>query len=299
MSDNLLQVSYDVLVPLASRLRPSLAYAINSVLGRLGKSQKSYASYLYDRPAAPPAIQALVRSLHVTNREALSIVKRYFLLETRCEIENRWLGQRRHGYLDRIIHKESMRQLSESIHRRGPSILLSAHCTYYFMVLWALRELENKVAFMMMNPRAGGQPRTTLQKSIARSADALGNLIPVLFTDERNTVNRAVGMLKNGYSIMMLLDVPGYRERGMPIRLFDYECWIPKGCLSIHQQTKAPVVFVFPYAVSTREPYDVHFSTQPEFPEDINLQRWADELEGVVRKSPASWPGWFCLGHVL
>ena len=294
-----LYANYRVITPLISRLRPPLAYRLLNSAGGIGKPLSHHTSYLFDYPAAATGTDAIMKCMKVDRTEAEAIIRRFFLLETRLHLENLWLSGGREGYLEHIIDMEEMRRISEMIRLNGPMILLSAHTTYYFMILWALKALGQKVAFMMVNPRSAIRDNAIMQRSLILSADALSGIMPVLFTNEGGTVRKSVDLLKSGHTLLMLLDIPGYRNRGMKISLFDNEFWIPAGCLRIGEEASVPAASIFSYAERPDAPYSIYCSGVRELAEPPDLQHWANELESVIRQSPGSWFGWFILRDMI
>jgi lauroyl/myristoyl acyltransferase len=178
-------------------------------------------------------------------------------------------------------------------------ILLSGHTTYYFMILWALHLLGHKTAFMMVDPRSSVRDNAIMQDSVIRSADALSAVMPVLFTNEGGTVKKASELLKKGYSLLMLADIPGYHDRGQKVSMFQEEFWVPAGVLKIREEAAVPAAFVFSYATKIDQPYQVAVSSIIPYPEPLDLQKWAAELEATVRRSPESWFGWFILKDMI
>ncbi len=294
----LLNLNYRVITPLVSHLRPRQAYRMNKVTGGIGKPLDRHTSFVITSPAAPIGIEALVNYLGVNSSTAETIVKKIYLLETRCEIEHTWLAKQKLDFLPQIIDMDSVRTIAAAINKKGPMLLLSAHTLYYVMILWALRAMDSNVAFMMVNPRVTPRSYGVLHESLIRSVDSLSRFMPVLFTNEGNTVNRSIELLKKGYTVMMLLDVPGYRERGVKVTMFKNDFFVPAGCLRICEGSGVPAASVFSYVSDMDKPYALSFSPLASRAEEIDLQNWASNLENVVSRSPHSWIGWFGLRHM-
>jgi lauroyl/myristoyl acyltransferase len=298
MYSALLDLNYSVITPLISHLGPRYAYRMNKVTGRIGKPFARHPSFVFTQPAGRIGVDTLVNYIGVDPSTAETIVKKIYLLETRCEIEHIWLAGRKRDFLPRIIDMDSIRTMAREITRKGPMLLLSAHTIYYVMILWALSEADKKVAFMMVNPRAVSESYGVLHEHLIKSVDSLSRCIPVLFTNEGNTVNRSIELLKKGYTVMMLLDVPGYRERGIKVKMFNNDFFVPTGCMRIYERSGVPVASVFAYAADIDKPYGLSFLPLAPSSEGINLQDWAGHLESIVSRWPHSWIGWFGLRHM-
>ncbi|MEJ2684280.1 MAG: hypothetical protein P8Z71_07790 [Candidatus Sulfobium sp.] len=295
MCKPLLDLNYRVITPLVGHLQPRNAYRVNKLTGGIGKPLEKHSSFVFSSPASPIGIDALVNCLGVAPATAESIVKRIYRLETRCEMEHLWLAERRHDLLPQIIDMDSVQVVAAAIKDKGPMLLLSAHTLYYVTLLWALHAMGNNVAFMMVDPRSAPRHYGALHEGIMKSADSLSQLMPVLFTNEGNTVNRSIGLLKEGYTVMMLLDVPGKRETGLRVKMFNDIFFVPAGCTRICKGYGVPAASVFSFVSGMDKPYSVSFSLLTSCPERIDVQEWARHLESIVRRSPYSWIGWFGL----
>lgn len=294
----LLDLNYRVVTPLISHLGPRYAYRLNKMTGRIGKPFARHTSFVFTQPAGPIGVDTLVNYIGVDPSTAEHIVKKIYLLETRCELEHVWLAGRRQDLLDRIIDVDRIHAMAQEITNKGPMLLLSAHTMYYAMILWALSEAGRKVAFMMVNPRAVSESYGVLHEHLIKSVDSLSSRMPILFTNEGNTVNRSIELIEKGYTLMMLLDVPGYRDRGIRVKMFKDDFFVPTGCLRIHEKTGVPAASVFSYAVDVDKPYALSFLPLATSSEGIDLQDWASHLESIVRRWPHSWIGWFGLRHM-
>ncbi|MDA8082946.1 MAG: hypothetical protein M0024_04730 [Nitrospiraceae bacterium] len=294
-----LYANYRVITPLISRVQPPLAYRLLNSTGGIGKPLSHHTSYLFDYPAAEVGIEAVMKYLKLDRAGAIAVIRKFYLLETRLHLENLWLSKGQEANLEGIIDMQAMRKIAAMITRNGPMILLSGHTTYYFMILWALKALGHKTAFMMVNPRSAIRDNAIMQRSLILSADALSGIMPVLFTNEGGTVRKGIDLLKSGHTILMLLDIPGYRNRGIKIDLFDNEFWIPTGCLRIREEASVPAASIFSYAGRPEAPYRIYCSGIRELAEPPDLQHWANELESVIRQSPGSWFGWFILRDMI
>lgn len=294
-----LLANYRILTPLISLLPPEKAYALLRRTGTLGKPLDRHTSYLFDFPAAPSGIDAAMRYLQLERPQAATVINDFFRLETRLELENTWLSRKQGQAIHQIIDQEPIRRISAMIQENGPMLLISGHTTYYFMILWALHLSGQKTAFMMVDPRSDKRKNAVMQGSVIRSADALSAVMPVVFTNEGGTVGKAVELIKNGYTVLMLADIPGYQGRGQRVRMFNEEFWVPAGALKIRQEAAAPAAFVFSYAEEIDTPYRVSVSPVVRFPDPLDLQQWASELEAVVCRAPGSWFGWFLLKDMI
>jgi len=291
--------NYRILTPLISHLQPRQAYAVLRTTGTIGKPLERHTSYLFDYPAAPTGIDAAMRYLKIERPQAEAVINNFFLLETRLELENTWLSRKRGQFIHQIIDPGAIGQISRMIQGNGPMLLLSGHTTYYFMILWALHLLGHKMAFMMVDPRSSVRDNAIMQDSVIRSADALAAVMPVLFANEGGTISKTVELLKNGYTVLMLADIPGYQKRGKRVRMFQEDFWVPSGVLRIREEAAAPAAFVFSYTAEIDQPYQVAVSSVIYHPDPVDLQQWASELESTVRKAPGSWFGWFILKDMI
>jgi len=286
-----LSLNYRVITPLTSRLAPRQAYSIIRYTGRIGKGFDK-PSFRFNPPTTSKAIEALRTSLSLDGEKARTVVRNFHLIETRVLLEHTWLARKKLDWLSQMIDMEAISRLGAIIRERGPLLLVSAHTAYYFLIPWALKALGIKISYVMGNPESEPHPHAL---SGIESARALSHLIPVVFTNDGNTVKRSADLLRQGYSLLIIIDAPGYRSRGQLVRIFGNEVWIPLGCEWIHQGARTPVFSVFSHVENIAKPYRIAFCELAPASRAIDLQRWAGDLECVVRESPSSWLSWFYL----
>jgi len=291
----LLDLNARVITPLISRFGPAVAYRLINMTGTLGKRPDG-ACFRYDSFDPEPVRRVLARCLRLTGEESESVIRSFFRVETRILLEHLWLGRLRTDYLPDIIDMATVRGIAGEIREKGPLLLLSAHTAYYFVIPWALHTLGARIAYVSADPGRAGAPRHLL--SGIDCFQALSKLIPIVFTNEGNTVGRCIDLIGQGYSVIMLVDVPGYQARGAKVKLFEEEVWLPVGCSRIFSKTRVPVAAVLPFLSGISEPYRLSFLSVGTDGEDIVLQQWADALRSVLSHSPESWLGWFYLGEM-
>ncbi len=233
----LLDLNARVITPLISRFRPAIAYRLVNRTGALGKRPDG-ACFRYDSFDPESVRRALARCLRLNAEGSGRVIKGFFKVETRILLEHLWLGRMRTDYLPGIIDMEAVRRIAGEIREKGPLLLLSAHTAYYFIIPWALHRLGVKIAYVSADPGRAGAQRHLL--SGIGCFQALSKLVPMVFTNEGDTVGRCIDLIRQGYSVLMLVDVPGYQERGAKVKLFEEEIWLPLGCSRIRSKTESP-----------------------------------------------------------
>ncbi len=256
-------------------------------------------SFRFEERTVGLAAPSMADILGIDRQAAESAVRTFLFLESRVLLEHLWLKDGKTKYLDRMIDMEALRGVAAILREKGPMLLLSAHTSYYFIIPWALHELGAKVAYVMADPSADRSSANLLRESGIASSRSLARLMPVVLTDEGNTVRRCVDLLKDGYSIIMVLDVPGYAGRGIKIQFFDRWIWIPSGCRWIHDAAGVPVATIISSLARLDRPYEISFSPVSSCREGLDLRKWSGELERVVKRSPESWLGWFYLKDMV
>jgi lauroyl/myristoyl acyltransferase len=289
----LLRLNHSLITPLLGLLGPKAAYKAIPYIAYIGKSH-DHGSFRFRDDVFSSAREFWMRYLEKTPREAEEVLNRFFCIENRVLLEHIWLAKNKLHYLPRMIDMEKVRELAEMINQRGPLLLLSAHTAYYFIIPWALHAKGAKIAYVLSDPRA----TENHVLSGINAVDALNGLIPLVFTNEGNTVDKSIDLLRRGFSVFMLIDVPGYKGRGPTVKFFDDELWLPPGCMRMFKGARPTVCSVFSYLTGVAQPYDVTFLPVPADEDGPRLQVWADELEKTVKKSPESWLGWFYLDEM-
>jgi lauroyl/myristoyl acyltransferase len=286
----LLRLNHSLITPLVSFFGPEAAYRAIPYIANIGKSYRK-GSFRFRSDVFSSAREYWMRYLDKAPREAEKVMDRFFCIENRVLLEHIWLARNKLHYLPRIINMEKIRELADIINQRGPLLLLSAHTAYYFIIPWALHAQGAKIAYVLSDPRAAEKHVLSGSDTVA----ALNRLIPLVFTNKGNTVSKSLDLLRKGFSVFMLIDVPGYKGRGQTVNLFGDELWLPPGCMLMFKEAQPVVYSVFAYLTDIAQPYEVTLSPVPADTAGIRLQAWADHLEKTVRMSPESWLGWFYL----
>lgn len=287
----LFSLNHKIVAPALSFLPPHFAYKINNYTGMLGKSMR-HGSFRFEYRQLAAGRDALVEYLNISPEAAGKVVEKFLLIENRALIENLWFARGKLDYLPGIINMDAVHEISEIIKQQGPMLLLSAHTAYYFAIPWAFHKIGTRIAYIMSNPRED-RSSYILKKSGITSCDALSKLIPVIFTSDGDTTKRSTEWLSKGYSILMLIDLFTGENAGIKIKLFGKDVWLPSGCKWIYNKSKANAGMIFPYAADICKHYEVSFANIAAHPEDICLQKWADEFERIIKTFPESWLGWY------
>lgn len=284
--------NYRMLTPLISCFPPATAYGIARYTGGIGKALDKH-SFRFDKQTLSEGVRALTEYMKMDAEDAEKIINKFFLIEARVLLEHIWLAKCKLKHLHQMIDMNAMRKLSKTLDENGPMLLLSAHTVYYYIIPWALYKLGNKIAYVMADPRSDVSSQHIL--SGISSINALSRLMPIVFTNEGDTIKKTTALLKEGYTVLMLIDIPGYKGKGVKVSFLNRDIWVPSGCKWIFEGASSHVGAVFSYVKDIRSPYNIQFTFGLSNSGEINLQKWADKLEDVVRLSPESWLGWFYL----
>jgi len=295
---HLLRLNLRLISPLISRFGPATAYRLNKITGLIGKTYDMHTSFLYNRPAAPAITEMLKNYLDLDDNAARRVVKTFFLYESRLEIEKIWMLENKTNRLPHIINETAIEKLAEQIRKDGPCLLLSAHTFNLFTLWWAL--VDRGVKFCLPAADQGSEKTSNLLHQTVRDyIAAFSKIMPVLYTNEGNTVGRCIELVKQGYSALIYLDVLGYRNRDPRVKLMGNRIGVPTGCLRIFAETGVPVKFVCTYGAGLDEPYGLMVKSLDVSSGTIDLSGWASALEEVLRMSPESWVGWLFLREMV
>lgn len=287
----MLRLNLQLISPMISHLGPSAAYLLNKYTGLIGKPYALHTSFLYTRPAAPCIIEMLKSHLDLDDSAARHVLKTFFLYESRVQIEKKWMLENKTARLPHIIDEGAIGKLATEINRNGPHLLLSAHTFNYFTLWWAL--VDRGVRFCLPVVDQGAEaPSNILHQTVRDYTDAISRMMPVLYTNEGNTVSRCIDLVKRGYSVLICLDVLGYRGRDPRVTLMGNQVGVPTGCLKIFEETGIPAKFVCSYGSGLNKPYSLIVRPLDTSSGTIDLSGWAAGLEEVLRMSPESWVGW-------
>lgn len=281
--------NYYLLTPLISHLSPRNAYKVCSVTGAIGKSIEGR-SYRYNGDNLMKGLSTICNALNVDRKTGIEIIRKFFYVETRVQLEHIWLSRRKLKFLSQMIDLNTLRLLANEIRENGPSLIITAHTAYYFLLPWALHFLGLKVAYVMANPRLSKD--NSLLKGIS-AVNVMEEVMPIIYTNDANTVKRCVDFLAKGYSVIIVIDVPATRNKGIAVRVMNRDVSIRSGYASICKMINPPVYVVLPYVRDLTKPYGIIYKRIKDCHAGYIAQEWSNLLERVVQDSPESWLGWF------
>ncbi len=288
MSNPGILFNYHLLTPLISFLSPENAYKICSVTGAIGKSIEGR-SYRYDSDNLIRGLNTICNILDVDQKTAINIIKRFFHIENRVQLEHIWLARRKLNFLSQMVDMGTLKLMADEIRVSGPSLIVTAHTAYYFLLPWALHSLGLKIAYVMANPRLSKD--NSLLKGIS-AVDAMEQIIPLIYTNDINTVKRCVDFLTKDYSVIIVIDIPS-ENKGIDVRLMNRDVRLRTGYASVCNIIKPSVYAVFSYVKDLTEPYKIIYKRIKYVHSGLIAQEWAKLLEQVIKDSPESWLGWF------
>jgi lauroyl/myristoyl acyltransferase len=294
MKNLCLRFNYQILDRAISLFNPQKAYRCNFFTGCIGKSLSK--SYRFSGSILEEGLSAISTVLQIDNASARRILRRFFLIETRVHLEHTWLSNQKWEFLPEIIDMDTLKIFGNQIQQKNPVLILTAHTAYYFVIPWALHALGIKIAYVTSDPRRN-RDTDNLLKGIS-AVITLEKVLPVIYTDDKNTVQKCIDYLQKGYSVIMVIDVPGYKDKGTVVKFMNKNIWLPSGYSWIYKEIKPEVYAMFSYVSNLQKPYSIVFQEIKETTSSMIIRKWIKLLEEVVLLSPESWLGWFYLRHM-
>lgn len=181
---------------------------------------------------------------------------------------------------------------------RGVVVAAPHVCNYVLTLIRLAREVPICVYL-----RWSGDPaKRRLKAAWCRAAGLNVFAEPASATDPSSRAAALVDLLREGKAVVMTPDIAQKAERGVPVRLFDRQAYLPTGPASIALLAEAPLVPVFGrtdgerHTIVCRPPIAVESVGRAAGgrPAAIRraMQQWTDEFERFVRAQPHAWFLW-------
>lgn len=296
MTENLLRFYFEYILRITSYFPPPACYSILPITGHWFRDWKTYSAATASKGVLFHAVENLQKCLGTTQEQAKEILRDFLQFESRYILENYWLKTWDTQKLKASFSFQAQEALNASIFTRQ-TIVCTLHSANLF-VLAALLYLLHKnltmlVAIIPTSMPAGTNPLHENGIRMLMSWKNRQPLIPANIQTARKT-------LQKGNSLLLAPDVPGYKDKGVVITIFDQSIWVPVGAAKLAQEFDLPIIVAIPWARSLTSKYEVIVQ---EIDSDGTLQQVMQRIfhvaEQAILKNPTCWMGWLYLNQMI
>ncbi|MBF0375931.1 MAG: hypothetical protein HQK72_00435 [Desulfamplus sp.] len=299
--DRSLDIYFRQILETAAFLPPQLAYKILHSTGHLFRNFDDY-SCGYEKGAFLKAYKNL-ENVNITpsslpyNR-IKEVLKEYLRFETRFAMENIWVRRENSKYIIQSFNRKYINSLLKLVSKQN-YVIVSAHFSGIIDMVALLNVIGHQSTFIASN--AMNQPwdlATPMQRSVATLFRSWIKRQPLIFSDEKDIMERSCQTLLSNKSVIMAADVPGYK--GSKVSMFGKNIWVPAGSAIMASKCNVPILVAIPWALKPYEPYKIFIRVvPPSHNYDSVMQKIFDYIETVVRLNPAGWNGWLYFHRML
>ncbi len=297
ISDRCLDIYFRKVLEAAAILQPPSAYKILPYTGHLFRNFRDY-SCGYEPGAFFRAHRNLEEVNILPSCHIKDVLKEYLRFETRFALENIWVRRQNRQHVIHSFNNADINSLEKLI-RKQNYVIVSAHFSGIIDMVELLRVIGYKATFIASN--AMNQPwnvATPMQRSVAALFRSWRLRQPLIFSDEKNILDRSSKVLLADESMIMAADVPGYK--GARVSMFGKSLWVPAGSAIMAWKCKVPILVAIPWASACDKPYKIFLRTIPASRDyDAVMTKIFEHIETVVRLNPAGWNGWLYFHRML
>jgi lauroyl/myristoyl acyltransferase len=297
-TDRLLDIYFRKILEAVAMLPSACSYSILRHTGHIFRNFHNYAC------AYHPGV--LVRAYHTLKEikilppecNVIEFLQELLRFESRFVMENIWVRKQDKRHIIESFHKKDISALEDIIGTRN-YVIVSAHFPGIIDLVGLLRTLGYKATFVASN--AMNQPwgiATPMQRSLTVLFRSWMHHQPLIFSDEKNIIDKCCNILVSQESVVMAADVPGYQ--GAKVSMFGKTLWVPAGSAIMAWKCKVPILVAIPWASACDKPYNIFLRTIPASQDsDAVMTKIFEYIETVVRLNPACWNGWLYFHKML
>ncbi|MFQ5423858.1 MAG: hypothetical protein ACE5F9_07745 [Phycisphaerae bacterium] len=181
---------------------------------------------------------------------------------------------------------------------RGAVVAAPHVCNY----LLTLERLSREVPLRIYLRWSADARKRELKQAWCRAAGLSVLLEPASASDPSSRAAAIVDILREGLAVVITPDIAQASDKGVPVRLFNRQVFLPTGPASIAGLAGAPLVPVFGrvegrvHTIMCDEPIEIESLRRADGGRPAALrrtmQRWADPFQRFLNDTPEAWFLW-------
>jgi lauroyl/myristoyl acyltransferase len=281
----------------AAFLPPPSAYKILPYTGHLFRNFRDYACG-YETGAFFQARQNLEDVNILPSRQIKEVLKEYLRFETRYVLENIWVRRHNRQHVIQSFNNADIISLKKLI-RKQNYVIITAHFSGLIDMVELLRVIGYKATLIASNPmNLPWNFASPIQRSMVMLYRSWMQRQSLIFSDEKNIMDKSCKVLLSEESVIIAADVPGYQ--GARVSMFGKSLWVPAGSAIMAWKCNVPILVAIPWASACDKPYKIFLRTIPASQDtDAVMTKIFEYIETVVRLNPAAWNGWMYFHRML
>lgn len=271
---------------------PPFAYKLMYSTGHLFRDWHSYPSWF--EPGVLMKASRNLRQADVLPHSSIkATLKDYLRFESRLVVENVWIRKRNtRNILKAFLYHDVMR-LQEYL-KNGPYVIVTAHTSALCLLVALFDALGYTSSLVGANAmRQSWDSATPLQRSMIKTWEAWTRYQSILFVGECDVLQKGREAIRSGRSVVVPQDVIGHFDRGVQVKMFGKDIWLPVGAAKLAWDTGVKMLLIVGRASKCFEAYSLYFkevSPTGRFASDV--QSLCKGIEESVRPNPSCWGGW-------
>lgn len=292
MMDQLLRFYFEIVLKLFSYLPIPICYLPLKWTGHWFRDWRTYSCATASAGVLFNAIRNIQNLMGISQKKATAIISTFLSFESRYVLENNWLKNHNEAYILSSFTTKAKRELQSKLINKQ-TVICTLHSANLFTMGALIHSMQIPLSFMVaIIPESMPDGTNPLHENGIRMLmkwQKWQSLIPA-------NMQAARAALKDGNSIVMAVDTPGYKDRGVIVNLFNQQIWVPVGAAKLAQEFNLPIIVAIPWASSVTSLYEVDIEVidTSGTPHKV-MQQIFLAAEKTILKNPACWMGWLCL----
>ncbi len=194
---------------------------------------------------------------------------------------------------------DSISHLHDALATGRGAVIAAPHVCNYLLTL---ERLSRDVPLRIYLRWSADARKRELKRTWCRAAGLNVILEPASATDPSSRAAAIVDVLREGCAVVITPDIAQASDRGVPVRLFDRQVFLPTGPASLAGLAGAPLVPVFGrvegrvHTITCREPIEIESLPRADGGRPAALRRamqqWADPFQRFLTDTPQAWFLW-------
>ena len=294
--DRLLITYFQGVLEIISIAPPPITYYALRTTGSWFRNFSQYASS-YEPGVLKRAAHNIEKST-IQTKSSIHLIKDYLRFETRFVLENIWIRKSRDRYIKKGFNKSDIQALRQLLGR--PHVIVTAHNSGICMLVKLLEILGHQSHFICMNVLNCPRERATpMQRAFQKMWLSWCRTQPMIYVEDGNVLSKSREALSSGHSVILAMDVPGYRD-GVKADLLGLSVMFPTGAARIANECGVPMLVAIPWATGCRSRYRIFLKTfRPTGEIRVDTTKMVGYLQDVLSLNPACWNGWLYIDKML
>ena len=286
----------DNLLKVLSRFPPTLCYYPLVAIGHRFRDWNHYAASGAEVGVLYRGMETVQHFLGLGSDESRALIKNLLRFESRYLLENYWMIRRDNKKIKGAFTRQTRENFPGVVNGRQYVVVIIHNANLFLFS--ALSRLLGLDICSMVGELPGVLPAS--ENPVQRHG-----LRMIYYWKEWQflippSARSAVEVIRNGHSLFVAVDLPGYNNRGVKVNFLGSDIWVASGAVKLANKFDLPMLVAVPWAGAVTRKYSAFFEKiMPTGDISRDMNNVFKCLEKVVLLNPECWLGWLCLHQMI